>query len=227
MGADLAGWAAFAGALLTIGVEIWRARRTNASSSTSVEESGDGSNLADKLALTRGVTAWSVIPIAMLILSGFALNAVAGSMRLRAMQVHDCLGDQCFGTASDWYEMQNIELWIPVVGVASLLVWCSIAYLTFRLVLSFALRAWPTASSFLTFVARPRPQPVEDEDVRPYGIELRRRRWQRGATMALANPASAPVTFTVNTLSPVHRGRSPSISYCESSESSIRSSADD
>lgn len=70
---DVSAWAALAGALLSIGVEIWKlrpSRRARSSNETEIE-ARDQSNLPP---FFRGVTPVSFIPIAALILAAQALG---------------------------------------------------------------------------------------------------------------------------------------------------------
>lgn len=144
MGAELAGWASFVGALLMIGLELRRSRRAGNDAPALAEGIESKNNdLASRLPFTRGVTAWSAISVLLLVLAGYALNAFAGSLRLRVMQLRDCFGNQCLGTPSDYYEAESLELWLPVVSAAVVAVWCIVAFMLLRVSLHYGLRAWP------------------------------------------------------------------------------------
>ena len=70
--AIVSSWASLAGALLSIGIEIFRARKPHATASgvTVPTEAG----YAERWRLTRGVTVLSIIPIFALILASNALG---------------------------------------------------------------------------------------------------------------------------------------------------------
>ncbi len=147
MGEELAGWAAFVGAILMIGLEFWRARK-----SAAVEAADTGAaptSRADRVTLTRGVSALSVLGLALVGLAACALHALATSLRWDARYVRDCIGDTCFGTTADQLEADKLELFVSVINVTVVLLWCAFGVLSLRIAFYWLIRVGEWMKPFL------------------------------------------------------------------------------
>ncbi|WP_405375102.1 MULTISPECIES: hypothetical protein [unclassified Microbacterium] len=127
MGEQLAGWAAFVGAIITIFLEIRRHRRN---------DQPDASNIQRVLLSGLGIVILS--------LSAVALNAVAAAFRLDADYLNDCFGDTCFGTTLDQLNVEKLELAISVVETVTVAVWAIAAVVALVAVVDLVklLRQW-------------------------------------------------------------------------------------
>ena len=84
---EIPAWAALLGALLSIGVEIWKLRSVRKARAAGVEpEERNEDHLPP---FFRGITVLSFIPIAALILAGQALGLYSNEVLLRAEHVDD------------------------------------------------------------------------------------------------------------------------------------------
>ena len=147
MGEELAGWAAFVGAVLMIGLEFWRARKSVDSGNTPTAGTDSTPvSRADRFFLTRGVSALSVIGVGLTALGAFALHAFSVSLQLDAQYVRDCIGETCFGTTADQLDAAKLDLFVSVIDLAVVLLWCAVAVLCLRVVLYCLIRVaeWAT-----------------------------------------------------------------------------------
>ena len=137
--ADVGAWVALLAAVLSIGVELWKVRSGDGHGRGNVMRAHDMS-LANRLRFTRGVTAMSVVPALVLVLSALVLQAVRTSLLLRARLVRDCIGDQCYGSSADYYQAATLELWVPVIAVVVVFIWVTVGLMVARIILNYGIR---------------------------------------------------------------------------------------
>jgi hypothetical protein len=136
MGGELAGWAAFAASLLSIGLEVWRSKRhPSAGKDSAASSEPRPSAQADRFFLTRGVSALSIVGVAVVIFAIYGLQAWSEALQLDARYVRDCLGQVCFGTTADQLTAAKLDLTVSVVNLAVVLSYCGLGLLILRVLL--------------------------------------------------------------------------------------------
>ena len=90
--AEMSAWASLLAAVISIVLEIWRARRFSPDSASLPIELAKTS-IADRNRVTRGVSARSVLPVIALSLSAVALNAYRTTLGVRADLLQNPIAD--------------------------------------------------------------------------------------------------------------------------------------